>query len=156
MRSNGARTWLLRILAGFRAARPIQELLANRHGRKVDIISLVRDPIARNVSTFFYALDEFVPDWEQRGQSQSLDAEQLHGIFVAKTSFVLSALNWFEEQLQPVFGIDVYATPFPTSRGYEISSDLANLLVHVEDVDRCVVRFLGIRVPDLSVNVGMN
>jgi hypothetical protein len=107
--------------------------------QKFKIVSIVRDPVARNVSTFFYSLDEFIPDWEDRTIRNSLTVDDLHNIFVSKRSFVLSALNWFDEQMMPVFDIDVYAIPFPKEKGYKIySSAKADLLLlRLEDLQRC-------------------
>lgn len=139
----------------------MRSLLASAGNQKVNIISLVRDPIARNVSTFFFALEQFIPEWEQGNQGQPWTAAELHRIYLSKDSFILTALNWFEEQLEPVFGIDVYATPFATARGYQIySGPSANLLViRQEDLDRCVgpaiQEFLGIQHFAVDkVNVG--
>lgn len=98
--------------------------------QKLKIISLVRDPVARNVSTFFFALNEFLPGWEQRIAENKLTVDEIHQIFLAKRIYVLTAFYWFEEQMQPVFDIDVYATPFPKEKGYKIySSSKADLLL---------------------------
>jgi hypothetical protein len=128
---------------------------------KLKIVSVVRDPVARNVSTFFYALDEFIPDWEDRRSKDSLTVDDLHNVFVTKRSFALSALNWFDEQMAPVFNIDVFAVPFPQEKGYKIySSDNVDLLLlRFEDLSRCVQgafrEFLDIEHFELlKVNVG--
>lgn len=128
----------------------VRNLLASLDGRKVKIISLVRDPLARNVSTFFFALDEFIPDWEQRLQAGALGVEELQQVFLSRRAFVLTAMNWFEEQLEPTFGIDVYASPFPMERGYQMysSANADLLLLRMEDMNRCagpaIAEFLGL------------
>jgi hypothetical protein len=128
---------------------------------KLKVISLVRDIIARNISTFFYALPEFIPDWEQRLRNNSLTAEYLHEVFLSKKSYELTALNWFDEQMQPTFDIDVYETFFPKKSGYKIySSPKADLLVmRLESLKVCVNQaireFLGLTNFELSkVNTG--
>lgn len=123
---------------------------------KVKIISLVRDPIARNVSTFFYALDEFIPNWEERRNKENLSVDVLQQIFLNKQNYALTAFHWFEEQMEPVFGIDVYASPFPMEKGYKVySSPKADLLLlRLESLDDCAQEafdeFLGI--PDFKLS----
>ncbi len=136
-------------------------LVENPDAPRLKIICLVRDIIARNVSTFFYALPEFIPDWEQRLNNHSLTVEYLHEVFLSRNSFQITAVNWFDEQLKPVFDIDVYETPFPTESGYKsYSSPKADLLVmRLESLSKCVDRaiqeFLGLRnFKLLKVNTG--
>jgi hypothetical protein len=127
-----------------------RETVLNLPAQIFNIVSLVRDPIARNVSTFFHALDEFIPDWEQRRNEGNLDVNELHRVFLSKDSYIWTALNWFDEQVTPVFGLNVFATPFSTDLGYKIySSPKANLLViRLENLNDCVNQalheFLGI------------
>jgi hypothetical protein len=139
----------------------LQELMASATEKKVKIVSLVRDPIARNASTFFYALDEFIPGWESAYTKGDLSLTDMIKIFVSKRAFVLTALNWFEEQMKPVFDIDVYQAPFPQEAGYQIysSSKADLLLLRLENLRSCAreafARFL--RIPNLelqTVNAG--
>jgi len=129
--------------------------------QKIKIISLVRDPVARNVSTFFFALDEFIPGWKQKIEKGTLTIDDIHQLFVSKRTFVLTAFYWFEEQMEPVFDIDVYASPFPRESGYKIySSPKADLLLlRLESLKYCAEKafheFLGIKNFNLlKVNVG--
>ncbi len=133
----------------------------NPPGRKIKIISLVRDPVARNVSTFFYAIEQFIPDWEARYSNGLLSLDDLVAIFISKRSFVLTALHWFDEQMAPVFGIDVFADPFPREKGYMIySAEKADLLlIRTENLNQCAPeafrKFLGIENFEmLKMNTG--
>jgi len=128
---------------------------------RLKIICLVRDIIARNVSTFFYALPQFIPDWGKRLNSNSLTVDYLHEVYLSRNAYQTTALNWFDEQLKPVFDIDVYETPFPKESGYNIySSPKADLLVmRLESLDDCVGQaiqeFLDLRnFKLLKVNTG--
>ncbi len=107
--------------------------------QKIKLISLVRDPVARNVSTFFFALDEFIPGWKQRIEKGTLTMNDIHKLFISKRTFVLTAFYWFEEQMEPVFDIDVYSKPFPKEKGYKIySSPKADLLLmRLESLKHC-------------------
>lgn len=138
-----------------------RQLIANDNGQHYFIISLVRDIIARNVSTFFYALSGFIPDWEVRLKNNALSIDDLHEIYLSKNSYTITAEKWFDEQVSPVFGIDVYETPFPTNTGYKIfSSEKVDLLVmRMENLSNCAVpaiyEFLGLNGFDLQrINTG--
>lgn len=134
-----------------------QSMHLERQLRRADrepwtVISLVRDPVARNVSSFFqvgeseYDLDlsSLVDrEWDQ-GVIESLRDTFLHrfGGHGEPTSF-------FEDELGAVFGVDVFAAPFPASQGYDIiAAERARVLIlRVEDLSRCfseaIERFLG-------------
>jgi hypothetical protein len=136
-------------------------LVEDPEAPRLKLISLVRDIVARNVSTFYYALPEFVPGWKEMLNNNSLTVEYLHGVFLSKRSYEATALNWFEEQMKPVFDIDVYETPFPKGSGYKIySTPKADLLVmRLESLNQCanqaVQEFLGLPNFELSrINTG--
>jgi glycosyltransferase involved in cell wall biosynthesis len=142
-------------------SRPVQTLAQIRHGRRLRksllgspyvrcrVISLVRDPIARNIAAFFQCLDEFIPDYRVRAASGDLAVEELIGTFLERYDHTIP-LTWFDSQLKPVFGIDVFAAPFPRERGYAVfhGPTAALLLVKLEKLKECaptaVKEFLGI------------
>jgi hypothetical protein len=114
-------------------------LLSDVQSRQpVKIISLVRDPIARNVSTFFYAFPEFVPDWKEKEAQNLLPANTLNKIFESKRQFIQTAFNWFDEQIKDAIGLDVYAVPFDTERGWQVykKGQVELLLLRTEDLHR--------------------
>jgi hypothetical protein len=103
------------------------------------IISPVREPVARNVGTFFHNLGEFVPDWRERHAAGKLSQAFLRRTFLEIESIHQAPELWFDAQLKPVFGIDVYASPFPHDSGYKTywSKPRTPLLViRLEDMDR--------------------
>ena len=62
--------------------------------------------------------------------------------------------DWFEKELQPALGLNVYKTPFPTGHGYHNYQDsLARVLLYrFEQLPRLgpiLERFLGCKVPEL-------
>jgi lipopolysaccharide biosynthesis protein len=131
---------------------PVGAMGTIEHGRKLRkmidlnpyshwrIISLVRDPVARNVGTFFHNLSDFIPDWRMRHAAGQLDMAFLKKMFLEAETLHDAPGEWFENQLQPVFGIDVFANSFPRETGYAIyrndpDSDL--LVIRLEDLDRC-------------------
>lgn len=115
--------------------------------RRWQVISLVRDPIARNVSAFFQNLDI----WQQ----QELDNQRPVEIPELQQRFMNEfdhdrPLVWFDREIKPLFGIDVLAHEFPQEKGYAIyHGAFADLLViKLEKIDKCITdamqEFLGI------------
>ena len=119
-----------------------------------NIISLVRDPIARNIATLFQVLSGFVPDWRERYANGKLDVRELQE-WLINTSIINDSPNqWFDMQIKqiPAFGIDVYAEPFPKELGYKIypgTSCARLLLIRMENLNECAERamyeFLGLK-----------
>ena len=145
---------LERIEQGVRQERenPADTLMGIEEGKKLrqqidsnpdgywKVISLVRDPVARNVGTFFHNLDEFIPDWRTRHAEGRLSLEDLQNKFLEIKSIHSSPDWWFDAQLNPVFGIDVFASPFPAASGYKIYWNKPHtplLVIRLEDLDRC-------------------
>jgi hypothetical protein len=85
-------------------ARRVQSLIANPD-EKFRIISLVRDPVARNLSALFESWDVYPPAYnEVEGPAK------LAEWFVM--NFDYSVLGWFDQEIKAQTGIDVYAHPF--------------------------------------------
>lgn len=121
-----------------------------------NVITLVRDPVARNVSAFFEALDEVLPGYSESFPREHPDAEFLLETFLNR--FDQSApVEWFEGQLKPVFGIDVFETPFPHDRGFQIIEDgrARLLIIRTEDLRRVASEafsaFFGVSVRPVAV-----
>ena len=152
--------------------------LARHPDTKVQAISLIRDPLARNVSNFFqqivvqplpnagqdrwhvtssYYGFETTVQMDKRGM---LDVQSLIDLFFDRVEHDFHA-QWLEHELGDVLGIDVYATPFPTDKGYAIyrSPRAEVLLFRLRDLDNCVTQaiqeFLGYKEFHLiNANVG--
>lgn len=105
--------------------------------RKWNIVCLVRLPISRDVSSFFQALSAYLPDALARYQVGALSVQEIQQVFVEK-HFHGTDEYLFDTQVTPVFGFDVYATPFPKELGYQVyeSRNARMLLVRLEDLNR--------------------
>lgn len=129
-------------------------------GGRWSVITLVRDPVARNVSSFFQNLPLLDYDYRARlaVRSESEVVGELLELFERAylgpegvTDRDGDPLTWFEEELAPTFGVDVYAQPFPAARGFALceSERARTLLLRLEDLDRCAgaafEAFLGLR-----------
>jgi hypothetical protein len=119
----------------------LRERLVNR-GRRVKVITLVRDPIARNFSSYFEHLDAI---WHRENAHATVPLEELHRGFLERFPHD-EALTWFDDELRPVFGVDVYEHPFPAS-GHLRIGDVLVLKSELDDATKCaaVSEFLGLR-----------
>jgi hypothetical protein len=123
------------------------------------IVTLVRDPLARNVSAFFQNLPLLGYDVAARPGPRSEDEVDALLALFARTylrpggadAIDGDPLTWFDEELAAVFGTDVYAAPFPVERGFAIHEGARArvLVLRLEDLDRCAAAafeaFLGLR-----------
>ena len=134
--------------------------VTRQRDRRWDVITLVRDPVARNVSLFFEKLE--VPigyDWFERRERLS-DDELLSELTPLFDRHVLDPgglarldvdpLRWFDLEMAPVFGIDIFASPFSAELGWHIyEGDRARLLlIRTADLSRvgseALEQFLGV------------
>ncbi len=118
------------------------------NGHKWRIVTLVRDPIAVNISTFFHHFREIeVLDSVYRIKSAYFDFEttiKLGDIEILTELFLEKVdhdrpLKYFDRELKSVFGIDVFASKFPKSKGYNVyEEEPANvLLIRLENLNKC-------------------
>jgi hypothetical protein len=130
-----------------------------------DVVTVVRDPVARNVSAFFQNLELMFDVW-LGDELRTRPAEEIAARLVEhfRASYIAGEpprdrdgdpLSWFDLELEPVFGVDVFASPFAKSRGYQIYSGARArvLLLRVEDLDTvarpALAEFFAIEVPSL-------
>ena len=122
------------------------------------VVTLVRDPVARNLSSFFQVGEsEYGVDFSSLARAPRGEAlaARLLDEFLHRFRGHDAPDTFFDEELLPVFGIDVYAAPFPVEQAYHVyAGPRADALVlRVEDLDRCfstaVAQFLG--VPDIPL-----
>ena len=106
--------------------------------KKWKIITLVREPISRNISAFFQGIEERFPNFYQDYYSGSLDIEKLIDEFLNKYPHD-STLLWLDEELKFVFDIDVFSCPFPRSKGYTTfhKDNIDVLLIRSENLNQC-------------------
>jgi hypothetical protein len=126
-------------------------------GRPAEFISLVRDPISRNISAFFRNFRHFTG----RGYEDSgVPMEALAQMFIENYNHDVP-LNWFDDEPKQALGIDVYEYPFEKKKGYAIiekgNSRLLILKLELEDKhkERALGKFLGSEhIPWMTSNEG--
>jgi hypothetical protein len=129
------------------------------NGEKWKIVTLVRDPIARNLSDFFqnirvepeaegeYKLKSLGYDFEVTVKNNNM--EEFIKLFFERYEHDIHTF-YFEREFKGVLGVDLYATDFPRSEGYKIyqEKEADILLIKLEHLNTCVAEafkeFLGI------------
>lgn len=136
-------------LASLNKGRAVRREMDSARWTRWDLICLVRAPIPRSISQFFETAHTFIPDIWERAAQGALRLDELQEAYLSQFHDT-SPLNWFEDQVRDPFGIDVYATPFDVTRGYEIYTRLPVrlLILRLEDTNRVTVpafrKFLGL------------
>src|SRR5699024_3797273 len=146
-RKNGVKVNVLPkyIIRGFY----VSDLITNSNlgTDKHKVITLTRDPVARQVSSFFQNSKRFFGiDFESMNQSNEEVLERLMDVFlndfIGKNDIDFldaSPLTWFDEEIKEVFNVDVYDSSFPKERGYALfkNGSVEILLIRLEDLNRC-------------------
>jgi len=152
-RYRRAYPWNRRVAQHFIEGRYLQRRLENPTNWPWRVITLVRDPVALNISAFFQtlryhpdlALREWSPEYQEALQERFLRAHPHR-----------EPLEWLDRELNQALGVDVYSRRFPHERGYDVySSDRASaLVIRLEDLSSCgpaaLSSFLGIEPIELT------
>lgn len=117
------------------------------------IVTLVRDPIAREISGYFQLGDRVFKELVAQHKSEP---ERLTKVLdeVRRQVLLLKQPNhfpniWFDREMKSLFGIDVFEQPFDSPKGYCLMErgKVRLLLLRLEDLDRvwhkAVAEFLG-------------
>jgi hypothetical protein len=118
-----------------------------RHGKKsVKIITLIREPISRNISAFFQNLESFE---RIKNAHNVVSIEQLVADFIRLYNHDVP-LTWFNVELFKTTGVDVYQHSFPYEKGYQvIDAPPYCLLIIRHDLEdklkeKCIAEFIGV------------
>ena len=99
--------------------------------QKAKIITLVRDPISRNISAFFANLINYIPDTT----INSYNLDVYTKIFIEKYPHHVP-LEWFDKEPKETLGIDVFSHPFPRDEGYlHITNGNIDWLIMKSEID---------------------
>jgi Putative capsular polysaccharide synthesis protein len=100
--------------------------------RRARVVSLVRDPVARNISFYFQTLDLL---WQTERAHEHFTVERLLEEFHDRFTHE-RGVDWFDVEFKPVLGVDVYAHPFPQREGFlRIDSGPYEVLLMRHDLD---------------------
>ena len=142
-------------------SKKIRQQIDNNHEQCWSVISLVRDPVAKKISTFFQLIDEYIPDWKKQWKSGELKLEDLQKMFFKKSGDNDPG-QWFDNQIKPIWGIDIFKTPFDKTNGYHIYTFTPRvnlMIIRMEDLNRVAENafreFMGLEsFSIISTNVG--
>ncbi len=85
-----------------------------RGGRRADVVTLVRDPVAANISMYFQLFHEYTG---RRYVPGEFSTAELVEDFRARYPHS-RPLTWLDAELKAHLGIDVFETPFPREKGW--------------------------------------
>ena len=110
------------------------EILKSLNDKKWKIITFVRDPIAKNVSDFFQNLSN--PFFHRNGTIEKKKVDELIQHFLNNFHHRW-VLHWLDQNINDVFGIDVFSQPFPKEKGYQIfkTNNIEILIIRTEDIN---------------------
>ncbi|OAB81438.1 putative capsular polysaccharide synthesis family protein [Cochleicola gelatinilyticus] len=97
----------------------------------IKIISMVREPISRNISAFF---QNFERDTGTKYKDHNFSLQQLQELFLKNYKHEMP-LTWLDDTIKAIFGIDVYEMPFPESGYKTYQNGPIELLLYKHDVD---------------------
>ena len=121
----------------------------NKNHHIWNVITLVRDPIARNISAFFYDIKRWIPNFDDSYVDSTEKIDMIKNVFLEEFPSEIP-LTWLDQELKDIFGVDVYNSQFPLSIGYQLYSGVhANLLlIRLEDlnnvIDEAMKKYLNI------------
>ena len=125
--------------------------------KRWDVVTLVRDPIARNVSEFFQleSIGFLEGGRARRPFDDATPVAELVDAYLNRYDRHDVPLTWFDDHFRSTLGLDVYAERFPVERGWTIlTGDRARTLVlRNEDLARAGPEALGalVGVPSLAI-----
>ena len=113
--------------------------------KPVNVISLTREPVSRNVSAFFQCFER---ETGVAPADSTFSHDELKSIFLARFDHDLP-LQWFDRNIREFFDIDVFAAPFPAEGIRVFKRDRVRLLVLKSEIndaqkERAVTEFLGL------------
>lgn len=114
------------------------EIELRRSERQWKIVSVIREPVARNVSAFFLDIERFFPDFFSRYQNNKLSLEQIADVFLNEFPHDMP-LDWFDVEIKQPFNIDVFSGGYDDEKGYLIIEDknISVLVIQLQHLNTC-------------------
>ncbi len=134
----------------------IRNYLEEHPEQRLRVVTLVREPVSRDISDIFEVPSDVVGD---KNVATMPIGEIIKDFEFKKTqeNFTDYTLSWFDTELAEFLDVDVYAQPFPKRQGYDVLrfADCDVLLIRLEDLNSCYrqafAEFAGLNLGGLSV-----
>ncbi|HRN67051.1 MAG TPA: putative capsular polysaccharide synthesis family protein [Promineifilum sp.] len=138
--------------AGYLRNRLLNEELRRlrKAGGRVKVITMVRDPLATNLSGLFHNYRWWPAELKSQCNPPTSEClATLERYFLENYTHDVPD-TWFDMEVKALYGVDVFAEPFDPARGYAIyRNEFADvLLIKLEQLNQCAAdaihEFLGI------------
>ena len=118
--------------SGYELATIIEQARRSEPGRRLKVITVVRDPLSRDISDLFQNYKIYLGDHNDSG----MGLQKMLNYF--KQFDHAYGLEWLDEEIKGYLNIDVYAHLFDPAQGYQIIHDKnCDLLVfRLEDLNK--------------------
>jgi hypothetical protein len=87
--------------------------------KNVVVLSVVRDPLERNVSGFFQTIERYLPDRKPINPASPPPVDQLIEIFIERWPHQ-AITTWLDREISTHFDIDPYERPFDAESGFSL------------------------------------
>lgn len=116
------------------------------------IITMVRDPLARQLSNLFQNPHQYPEILTPDGQVDVLKAEAFVQANVANPDFYRYVDTWFDSELKAFFDVDAFAHPFPAAGNQVLRGEKCDVIVvRCEDLNQtgagAISEFLDLPAP---------
>ncbi|MEO1365783.1 MAG: putative capsular polysaccharide synthesis family protein [Acidobacteriota bacterium] len=117
----------------------VRDAMAADPDLRLDVVTLVREPVRREVSEFFQYLEALHP--ELLDDDGSLEADRAARVLQARFMFFKEESNytcrWFDMEIKELFGLDVFDFPFDHGKKYTLieRGNVRLLVLRLEDLD---------------------
>ena len=132
------------------------KFLRKHSKNKTKYISLVREPVSREISSFYQNRQLYFKDVLPN------DFKEINNLIESRGYDL--ALNWFDYELKKHLNFDVYSQPFDKTKGfsiYKIDSNIELMILRTDYINKigivAINKFLNTDIKQMkSVNVGNN
>lgn len=128
-----------------RKSKRVREIIdQSSNSARFKIITMVREPIAREISDLFQNINRELPSINKCNLKEKLNSITafLHKSFSSFDETDDYACTWFDKEIKDVFNFDIYTYSFDKSLGYHIyrNDQFDILIIRLEDLSRCFNR----------------
>lgn len=128
------------------------------------VITLVRDPIARQLSFVFETCEKY--DYGIRNAQGQIEVDRLQDLlrrrFAPDNETRWNPQCWFDAELRETFDVDVFESPFPFHEGFQVLHSLNHpvLVLRLEDINNAfgpaIQEFLELDTPPKLENANFS